>query len=405
MADTTVTIASSGADYTTIGAAITASDVTSGSWIMQITDTRNYPTQLLISATTGTPSATNRLVLTVDANSRHSGKFYDGSTYVHARFIPSTAARIYVQDSYVEISHFEITALTNTVGNMMRKESDCTGFWMHHCLLNQNTSTYDYMQLYHPGENATDTVYFDNNLFVGGTRIFNVKNDTSVTSGNLEIYFDHCGMYANGLSSSTSVLDRNCDYVNSTLDIYMYNCWLNNAGNTSPEIFSQSGSAAGATTINGSHNVYGTTSLAVDVDITDNLTNSISSYDVYDTSTSDGVLIVDEDEPWNFDFNATPLVATGAGVNRILGAGTNRIGSEPFASQDFSVDIAGNTRIINTGYIDIGAFQITERPPGFKYWNGSTWADSVSVKNWNGTAWVDVTAVKYWNGSAWTDAL
>lgn len=401
MADTTVTIASSGADYTTIGAAIAASNVTSGSWIMQITDTRNYPTQLFISATTGTPSATNRLVLTVDANSRHSGKFYDASTYVHARFIPSATSRIYIQDEYVEISHFEITA--PNVGNIMRKEENCNGFWMHHCLLNQNTNTHDFMQLYHAAESATNTVYFDNNLFVGGTKIFNAKNDTSTTSGNLEIYFDHCGMYPNGTTSSTSVLERDCDYANTTLDIYMYNCWLNNV--VSGDIISQTGTSAGATTINGSHNVYGTTALKTNVNITDNLTNSISSYDVYDTSTSDGVLIVDEDEPWNFDLNATPLVATGAGVNRILGAGTNRIGSEPFASQDFSVDIAGNTRIANTGYIDIGPFQITERPFGFKYWNGSTWADSVSVKYYNGTAWADVVAVKYWNGSTWADPV
>jgi hypothetical protein len=101
----------------------------------------------------------------------------------------------------------------------------------------------------------------------------------------------------------------------------------------------------------------------------------------------------------------TPQVATGGGSNALLGYAGNRIGSEPDSRQDFSTDIIGNPRTAKAGFIDVGPFQITAAPAGFKYWNGTAWADSVSVKNWNGTAWVDVTAVKYWNGSTWADPV
>ena len=87
----------------------------------------------------------------------------------------------------------------------------------------------------------------------------------------------------------------------------------------------------------------------------------------------------------------------------LLGNGTNRIGSEPDSRQDFSTDIAGNPRVAKAGFVDIGAFQITEAPAGFKYWDGSAWADSTAVQYWNGSAWTDVTGIQYWNGSAWTD--
>ena len=41
--------------------------------------------------------------------------------------------------------------------------------------------------------------------------------------------------------------------------------------------------------------------------------------------------------------------------------------------------------------------------PGFKYWDGSAFADSTAVQYWDGSAWTDVTGVKYWDGSAWAD--
>ena len=90
--------------------------------------------------------------------------------------------------------------------------------------------------------------------------------------------------------------------------------------------------------------------------------DSTSSWQDDSTGTTDSTaatafIVTDFTGIATFDF--TPVDHAN---NLLLTNGTNRIGSEPDSRQDFSTDIAGNTR--HTTNVDIGAFQISAAAGG-----------------------------------------
>jgi len=413
MADTTVTIAASGADYTTIASALAASDVSSGAWIMQITDTRNYGAlaaddSLTFAATTGTPTQANRLILEADADSRHSGVLEADTSSNHAKLM-STQGTInsYVfDDSYTEIRYMHFGSATghsictfNTVGG-----NPATDVLFSRCLFYiEGAGAADHVFEYNAdtGPN-TFSLYVDNCVAVDTGQFFSYVGGTS---NIVNLYVDHCAVET---TSTAAEALADIDFVgfnDQAVNIYANNNWFECTGGSAGYVKAQDTGSNCSVTVSGAYNV-GDQSTFVGAGVTDNTTNyEYASGGLTDvTADSDAIIVTSFSISQKEIANMTPQVATGSGSNQILGYAGNRIGSEPDSRQDFSTDIVGNSRTTKTGFIDVGSFQITTSP-GFKYYNGTTWVDSVSVQYYNGTTWADVVAVKYWNGTTWADPV
>jgi hypothetical protein len=411
MADTTVTIAASGADYTTISAALAVSDVSSGAYIMQITDTRNYGAltaddTLNFEATTGTPTQANRLILEADANSRHSGVFELHTATSHAKLMSQTVSTIRpynLVDSYTEIRYMHVGHVTGF--DIFRVTgTDCL---FSRCLFYiDNPASSDPAFFFRPTQLGTHNLYLDNCVFCDIGRLIDFDSDANQVTFNL--YVDHCGIETMG-SANVDIFDvrfNTQEFV--ALNIYLNNSWLEATSASEYEGVNSGENTGCSVNYYGAYNVGDKETPFPDTHSTDNTTNYEYASGGYTdvTTVNDAIIVTSHSTNSKHTSNMTPQVATGAGSNQLLGYAANRIGLEPDSRQDFSTDIIGNPRAAKAGFIDVGPFQITEAPAsGFKYWNGSTWADSVSVKYYNGTAWADVTAVKYWNGSTWADPV
>lgn len=413
MADTTVTIAASGADYTTIASALAASDVSSGAWIMQITDTRNYGAltaddTLTFAATTGTPTQANRLILEADANSRHSGVLEADTSSNHAKLMSTNGSANAYQfdDSYTEIRYMHFGSATghdvarfNTPGG-----TPATDVLFSRCILYiEGATTADHVFQY-VATSGTNTfsLYLDNCVVVDAGAFFTYSGALNNT---VNLYVDHCLVE----TASSSAMAIECNFAtsdNQDFNVYVNNSWFEATGGSTGYVEAINSKTNCSATVSGAYNV-GDQSTFGGTGFTDNTTNYeyASGGLTEDAGESDAIIVTSFSILAKEVANMTPVVATGIGSNQILGYAGNRIGSEPDSRQDFSTDIVGNVRTGRSGFIDVGPFQITEAPPGFKYYNGTTWADSVSVKYYNGTAWADVVAVKYWNGSTWADPV
>ena len=412
MADTTVTIAASGADYTTIASALAASDVSSGAWIMQITDTRNYGAltadeSLTFAATTGTPTQANRLILEADANSRHSGVLESEVDSNHAKLMSTSASNnpYQFQDSYTEIRYMQMGVTSGFDLIEIEFTELVTDLLFSRCLfIIKEAGAADHVIKYraNTGPN-TFSLYLDNCVFVDVGMLFSY---VGAADNTVNLYVDHCAVET-ATSSSEALADINFLNLNDqTANIYANNNWFECTGGTTGYVDTQDAGSNCTATISGAYNVGDLSTPFGDPGVTDNTTNYeyASGGLTQVTTTSDAIILTSFDPAAKENTDATPAVATGAGSNQLFGYAGNRIGSEPDSRQDFSTDIAGNSRPTKTGFIDVGPFQITTSP-GFKYWDGTTWVDSVSVQYYNGTTWADVVAVKYWNGTTWADPV
>jgi hypothetical protein len=409
MADTTVTIAASGADYTTITAALAASDVSSGAYIMQITDTRNYGAlavdeEIDFESTTGTPTQANRLILEADSSSRHSGVFELDTATSHAKLMSTTGLfNAYgLNENYTEIRYMHVG--TTAGRNCFRIADGVVGCLFSRCLFYFDNPL-DTSAAFHirPSTTADMSLYLDNCVFCDLGELVDYDTSQPMT---FDVYIDHCGIETMNSSAVNPFTIDLSSKVGAFTNIYINNSWLEATTATDYEDIAGVVASNGVTYY-GAYNVGDIQtpfpSSASD-DQTTNYEHASGGYTEI-TTVNDAIIITNFSALSKHTSDMTPQVATGGGSNQLLGYAANRRGSEPDSRQDFSTDIIGNPRPTKSGYIDVGPFQITAAPPGFKYWNGSTWADSVSVKYYNGTAWADVTAVKYWNGSTWADPV
>ena len=395
MADTTVTIKQDGTeDYTTISSAVAASNVSSGFYKMVIDDSQVYNENVTLEAATGTTTSSNYLWLTVSSGNRHSGVVLSSTPGNYARLNGSASHGCWLKDDYTRVEYLALSI--NNQYSMVNMSGDETV--ISRCLVHgfgiTNTGDGIYVQ-------GSGNRYIDNTLVNVFRQGVYIQCGYSSSDPALTVYLDSCTLVDNdGDSASYNLASLN--NTSNTLTMNLHNCALGQTA-TRPDMFSStSNPGGGSKVLAGSHNVWDTDTSELS-GVTNNLTNNqdISSGGVTETTTTANAMIVTDNSTWPYNF--TPVVATGSGSNLLLTNGTNRRGSEPDSRQDFSTDIRGTTRPTATGYIDIGAFQITVAPASFKYWNGSAFVAATAVQYWNGSAWTDVTGIQYWNGSAWTD--
>lgn len=80
----------------------------------------------------------------------------------------------------------------------------------------------------------------------------------------------------------------------------------------------------------------------------------------------------------------------------------------PLATAEDLTDHSGNGRHLTAGTTPVtteeGPPIVSEPPtPIARHWDGSTWADVISIRHWNGATWQDVPTVRRWDGSAWVE--
>lgn len=392
MADTTVTVKQDGTgDYTTVSAAMAASDVSSGYYKVVIDDSSSYNESVNMSPATGTPTSSNYVWLTVSEGNRHSGV---AASSGHARIYNNGSTVISTStDSYPRIEYLEIESTATTHANPYVVYAPCAGLLVSRCIVHATSgsstgTTHGILSYAYSGIDSCVDNCVVYNVEIG---VFFV----ALTSP-ADAHIDYCTISRNGTGGTlhSNLYLRTAG--TNTLNAYLYNTAL---GEGDPRDILTNTSASGPLYLNGSNNAwenetipYGTNNLTA--------TEDMSSGGVTTTTTTANAIIVTNLTSGSEDY--TPVPATGAGSNLVLTNGVNRQGSEPDPRQDFSTDIRGKARPTTAGKIDIGAFQITTAA-GFKYWDGSAWADSTNVQYWNGSAWTDVTGIQYWNGSAWTD--
>ena len=379
MADTTVSVKQDGTgDYTTIGSAVAAANVSSGYWKIEIQDSNTYNETVAIS--TASTTSSNYVWLTVASSHRHQGV---SATSGHA-LLSSSSYPLTLNSDYARVEYLEIFGTGTTA---LRVQNGCDNGLVSRCVMSTSSNA-NVAYIFPIG-----TFSMDNCVVHGGT-----YNTVQVYAANdVDLNIDFCTIVG-GTDHALRAEPPGTNTLASRSDIY--NTALDPSGNTSIITTGWSGSGNGSWTHNGSHNAWDTDTSNFG-SASGSYTNSqdISSGGVTTTTTTANAMIVTSTTG---NGNYTPVEATGSGSNLVLGNGTNRQGSEPDSRQDFSTDIRGAARPTSAGKIDIGAFQITT-VPGFKYWNGSDFVDTTGVQYWNGSTWVDVTGIQYWNGSAWTD--
>lgn len=386
MADTTVSVKQDGTgDYTTISSAVASADVSTGYYKIEIQDSNAYVESVSLTAA-GTATLSNYVWLTVSEGNRHSGVAGIG----HARITPSSGTALTLNDDYARAEYLELYPPSGQTGAFLNANNTL----LSRCII-------------HPVAPTTGTGIshsaFKTPVFVDNCLVYRFRFGPSANmQGGFTstFYYDHCTFVQNGRLTATNRTNY-CITANvsGVLASNLYNTGM--AGSNVQDI-SVTGTYTSQVSHTGTHNAWDTNTTYFGSS-TGSYTSSqdISSGGLTTTTTTANAMIVTDVTGGSEDY--TPVVATGGGSNLLLTNGTNRQGSEPDPRQDFSTDIAGNKRPSKPGFIDIGAFQITQAPGGFKYWDGAAWADSTAVQYWNGSAWTDVTGIQYWNGSAWTD--
>ena len=378
MPDTTVAVKQDGTgDYTTISSAVSAANVSSGYYKIEIQDSNQYSEQVVIS--TASTTASNYVWLTVASANRHQGVAGTG----HARLYDETASGnvIDINASYTRIEYLDIKHGWSGHGI----EANGTDPLISRCIIRGNGSNSLYGVWFQGGFGSIDNSVIYG--FSSGLYVYQYSGTTAIS-------IDHCTV----MDCSNAGIHADKGPFNTTGSFTIYN---NVVGDCAPYDLATYGWSSGSWTWNGSHNAWDNDTSGF-ASATNSLTNSqnISSGGVTTTTTTANAYICTNLSSGSEDF--TPVEATGSGSNLALLNGTNRQGSEPDSRQDFSTDIRGKARPTGAGEIDIGAFQISGGPV-LKYWNGSAFVDANAVQYWNGSAWTDVNAIQYWNGSAWTD--
>lgn len=389
--DTTVTVAASGADYTGLSAALADAGVDAGFYKIRITDTADYNFHGAVIANTGTPDIDRRIIIEADEASRHAG--IAGTGHASWTTTSSSASGMDI-DSFTQIQYLQLNA-ENTALRMF--EFDSTDVLFSRIIGYSTGSTTSWLiglnQLVFTGNT---NLYIDNSVFVNLDLSIELNLDAS---GNPSIYLDHCTFALPYERPANWHFRHDFNSKNNLVTVYtVYNCWLDPVSDPAIRVLTTPGTGSSLTVV-GSNNVGGLNGFT---DATDNTTAyTYAANGVTETTTTTNAIIVTDISPVS-TFDGTPKKATGAGVNELLKAGTNRQGSEPDPRQDFSTDIRGFARTATSARVDIGAFQITP-DVAFKVWDGAAFVDSSNVAHYDGAAWVDVSAIQYWDGAAWAD--
>lgn len=348
-------------DHTTVGAALAWFQTAAanhqfgaggdGIGTIEIIDAAGFAEEINIDDLNyngGAPTSSSHLVLTSDTDSRHAGLWSDSKAHMDSS-ASSQNAIILITEDYTVIQYLQISQDSSTNSDeAIRVQAGVTGALFSRCILRYGGAA----------ANSTDGIYTGNwttdfsadNCIIygfqrGGIHLQNFSGSGTVT-GNA----DHCTVFNCGSDGSTSSGGFVAQAASgTTTNFNLYNCAGIDNTTSSADDFQET-LAIGTLTWGGTHNCSSDTSLTT-IGLTTGAQESLTSSDT--TQSSGTFFVVKELDSPNFDFQ---LLDTAAG-NIPVDNGTNRQGSEPDSRQDFSTDVAGNTR--GTVKVDIGASQVS----------------------------------------------
>ena len=341
-------IAAGGGDYTTIQLAVDDADVTSEAYIVEIQDSSSYAA-FTISGVTGTPSITNYVQVTVDSSNRHAGVFDTGK----ARVVNTSSG-----------THCAVISTDFSFISWLQLHQDSAGSSDEGIRITSgiNDVLIDYNIIIHDnGNSSTDGIYagnwamdasISNNIIYGWGR-GSILGQNFSGSNTQTWSIDHCTILQSataGSADSGGITNRADSSATTVMNVF--NTFV---GDT------QSADEDFVETDNGTHTWTGTHNGDTDdtSSTTAGLTSGQTNLTTADTSQGSGSFFVVKDLTGGSE-DYRLLNNTDAG-NLALGNGTNRIGSEPDARQDFTTSIDGGTRGAVT---DIGASQLSTQAAG-----------------------------------------
>lgn len=353
MPDQTKTIGS-GLDYATITLWEADSDVSSGFWKGEIQDASEFNETVSITGSIGTESAVNYVWLTVRDAERHGGVAGGG-----ARMRGSAGGHVIeIDESYVRIEHLEIQQdSSGSSDEGIRIRSNVTDVVVSRCIIWSSANTNDQDGVY-AGNWTVTNICIDNCIIYGFGRAgihaqnYNGNRDQSW-------FIDHCTLIKNGSAGESQSAGINvlAPAVGAVVDLDVYNtaCLDNH-----PDGADWGESATfGSVTWSGSNNADSDGSLAGI--LSSNARQNLTLGDT--TQVSGSHFIVNETLVGSEDYQLKDDTV----YNTPYGNGVDRQGSEPSARQDFSTDIAGNTRSTTSPAPDIGASEYTAAGGGTAY--------------------------------------
>jgi len=343
MADQTFQIGT-GETYTTIAGWEAASDVSTGFWKGELKDTTAYG-GVTIAGVTGTPSISNYVWLSATSGNKHSGK--SGTT--HARIEAKGAGAVTISDDFTRIDDIEIRlAGSNNSDEAIRITANTNDVLISRCILWTNTTQVDKDGVYTGNWAASYSI--DNCIIYGFYRAgLNIQN-YSTTSTTQDVNIDYCTIVKCGSSGETESSGINSRTGTGGINnIAVYNTGCFDTASTYDDF--------GNATESGTTNWSGTNNASSDASLTSRgiATNAQESLTTSDTTQSSGSYAVFQSKTVSSE--DYQLLDEAAG-NLLIGNAVNRVGSEPDARQDFSLDIVGNTRNTTGPSPDIGASDI-----------------------------------------------
>lgn len=329
--------------------------------LIQTNDNFNEEVQLVGS--TGTPSITSYLWLTVDPANDHAGVAGTGhGRMVHAS--PASGRIIEVGASFTRVSKLEVElGGTGSSDECFRILEGADDVLIQYCIIHADTTT-----------SNQDGIYVQSATDLGSTLRLRVDNCIMYRFGRKALYvqqngdpeaytftgnMDHCSITdcTDATDGVAVFFEQNDDA--SVFTFTIFNTWATGNDDDSPisdgRVNDPTTTPDGTMTWNGSHNAVALPGDLLDIDGTNNLTNEQLCTDgIADVTKSSGAWIVVTETAQGTE---NLLLLDDAAGNLPAGNGVNRQGSEPDARQDFSIDITGGAR--PTTGVDIGAHQVS----------------------------------------------
>jgi len=327
MADTTVTVNSGGgADYTTVQAAIDASDVSTGFFKVEIQNNATYTETITAGGSTGTPTIANYLWITaIDA------AYHGGDTTTGAKVQASGNNHTFTcSENFVRFEKLRVGIGTGISNESFRINSGITDLLVERCILDGN----------YRGDTDRDKDGFF--TVATGSPSLTVYNTVIFNYARANIHWDGANGTCNAefVTSAQASQDENRGNfripkdTGLTVTTNIYNCVCADSGNSATEYVQDSGTH----TNNGSHNAADDTSGGVFG------TNAVNSIVITDAWTA----------PATFDYTIKDASSA------LYQAGTDRSGSKPDSRVDATIDIAGTTRPATPS---IGAYEFVAAGP------------------------------------------
>ena len=344
----TRTVGAAGKDHTTISSAVSWFQSnhdfdTDGIGTISIEDNSEYNENVSISGIAGTVSATAYLKITVAEANRHSGVAGTGHARVRGS---SNGSHVFtVSQDYTVIEHLEIQQ--DSAGGSdegVRITGNIDDVLISKCIIWTDSAAGDTDGVYTGNWNAS---YSIDNCILYGWKRGGIHLQEYSGGATQTVNIDNCTLIGcgNGGTDEGSIVSRDAGG-GCTLNIYN-TASLDAVGGR--DYLSYLGSPS---TWAGSHNADSDGSLTT-VGITTNAQQNLTTSDT--TQSTGSYFVVNSLTAGSEDF----LLLDDSAGNKAYGNATNRVGSEPDSRQDFSLDIAGNTRSTTSPSPDIGASEYT----------------------------------------------